>query len=241
MNMKSLKNILRIGALASLLVLTSCDKFPLQTSEDFEDSTLDPTLNMSAWEYIESDLVTFSSMKNAIEIAGMEEEYKSGSDKTFLLLNNTALDTYFANNLVSNPNYTGATANGPEFITPIDFTNYPLENVIELLEYHILDQRLAITDANGVDEDSGSDGAYQEDVWYKTRAYKKYGDTALICAWWERNSTCSFYFNYFSGHYTSSLKPTISNMVATNGVVHVFSKYLQQPSEANLEKYGVDY
>lgn len=75
------------------MFFSSCEWLPLQRDEEYMGKALDPNMNMSCLEFIESRQDIFSNLREAIRICGLEEYYSDLSIKrTYLLLNNNALN-----------------------------------------------------------------------------------------------------------------------------------------------------
>ena len=95
MIMKKLYYIL----LTFAVIATSCDKLPLQKNYPYDPKPLDPHQGVTCWEYISSaeDLVT---MKKAIEKCSMVDLYaQEKAEYTYLLLDETAFNSYVLNQL----------------------------------------------------------------------------------------------------------------------------------------------
>lgn len=137
--MKNIAKYIGFFALLSLItgINTGCD---LTIQEPYEFTPAVPDLitfkDKTVWDWLQtqksSDTATvkstnkFDLMIAAITYAGLEEEYKSGSNQTFILLNN---NVFTASNEI-NVALTGKTA-GP--ITTADKTR-----LTNLLKYHII-------------------------------------------------------------------------------------------------------
>ena len=93
-----LKNLLNKIAVLLVIIgtMNSCD-MPLQKNYDYESSVLDPHVNMTAWEYINSRPDIFSTYIEAIEYTGMKDYFtQTDTEYTFLALNNTAMKNFMA-------------------------------------------------------------------------------------------------------------------------------------------------
>ena len=68
-------HIIRSLSLFAVLVAVGCGDMKLQTDADFDASVLDPHIDMTAWEYLETRSDIFSKFMTAIELADMKEYY----------------------------------------------------------------------------------------------------------------------------------------------------------------------
>lgn len=233
------KKLYLLPLLGGVALLSSCNLFGLdfQKNSEFEDADINQYVDMTAWEYIKSRSDVFSLTQEAIEYAGMESIYQNET-RTFLLVDNDGYGKesgtpYFRNNRIPNPAYNpdNVATYGPETIIPSSFTAYPVETVQELFSYHILVDAISITEATDTKE------------WYKSIAYEKMGDTTLVAIEWTRDRYVDFLFNDFADHRdgTGGLEPSTSNIKCKNGVIHVFSTYLEAPTRDILDSYDVKY
>lgn len=120
-----LKNLLNKIAVLLVIIgtMNSCD-MPLQKNYDYESSVLDPHVNMTAWEYINSRPDIFSTYIEAIEYTGMKDYFtQTDTEYTFLALNNTAMKNFMADRFP-----------GISSISDCD-----MESVKKLLQYHIIE------------------------------------------------------------------------------------------------------
>jgi len=116
--------ILTITALCVTL-LPSCD-MPLQTHYDYEESVIDPHTNSTAWEYIQTRPDLFSLLIEALEYTGLKRYYQQNDSLyTFLALTNEAMQSYI--------NYTPPRQN--------DLTKIDIEVITNMLKYHIIQGR----------------------------------------------------------------------------------------------------
>ncbi len=233
--MNTIKHIGRILAVAalSLPLLWGCELFGLDYQQDakYDDSASSGYVDMTAWEFIQSRPDAFLGLSQAIQRASMQEEYNK-PDRTFILLTDNALtldtyaSSYFSTHRVPNPDYPGS---GPETIIPVGWEPYPVEQVRNLLEYHILKQPVSIYES------------MDYKIFFETLAYKYQGDTTFMCTEWVRDRNAKFKFNSFTGHRILDLAPRVSNIRCRNGVIHVFDDYLEPPTTEVLEYYNVVY
>lgn len=197
-------------------LLSGCEIAGLQYQDnaDYNYHVLDPQTGLSAWEYINKprEDTLFKLMLEGIAYAGLEEEY-SKPDRTFLILQNEAIlrfnpngsvnaDCYFGYNLLAN----GDTARA--------WTDYPVEEVREILRYHIFE---------GVYTFGQNLGPENAEVQTLLE-----GETAFIRAGNERNSPVRI------NDFPFSLRPTTaesSNIQTTNGVIHVINGFIVPGTE----------
>lgn len=184
----------------SVIALTGCD-LELQRNYDYEASVDDPHVNMTAWEYILDHDDTFSEFISAVEYAGLQDYYTQTESKyTYLILNNTAMQSY------RDDNFTGVAS----------ITDCDKEAVRDMLLYHIVDGEYSSYGQLPVEAIfvltmlSGEQGlmtmAVQKNPWQASVG------TVLV------NETGS------NGNSPQRAAKT-SNIMPTNGVIHIFEKY----------------
>ena len=72
----------------TIITFASCEKLALQKSYDYEGQAIDPHVNMTTWQFMQSRPDVFSLMSEAIEYAGMKSVYEQTDTKyTYLLIN----------------------------------------------------------------------------------------------------------------------------------------------------------
>lgn len=242
--MNIIKHISQILLISTVPFMWGCSLFGLDVQEnaDFDNTTSSSYVDMTALEFIKSRPDAFKAQLSAIAYAGMEQEYNA-PNRTFILLTEKALvsDTYlpsetsplgsyFACHKVLNGDYNPSDpSQGPEFILPQRWEEYPKEQVRALLEYHILKQAVSINES------------MDYKIFFQTLTYKYQGDTGFVCTEWVRDRNAKFMFNNFTGHRVLNLSPRVSNIRCKNGVIHIFDDYLEAPSSDILEKYNVVY
>ena len=120
-NMKTNKLFSFFTFLIVLFAWMSCDNLELQTNYDYQSEALDPHINMTAWEFMNSRPDIFSIMIDAVKYAGMEDVYsQTDSVMTYLFINNTGMESY-------------VNARGLVSIRSAD-----VNKIKKLLEYHII-------------------------------------------------------------------------------------------------------
>ncbi len=76
-----------------IMPLTGC----LQKNFDYEPKPIDPNINMTVWEFLQSRPADFSLMSEAIEYAGMQQIYSQEKKAyTYLIINNEGMNKFFA-------------------------------------------------------------------------------------------------------------------------------------------------
>lgn len=195
-----------ITALAvAVAMLSSCADFELQKDYKYESNPLDPHINMTAWEYMQSreDL---SEMVEAVEYTGMEEYYsQTDSTLTYLLLNNDAI-TNFRNSHAQ-----------------VDKIYYCEKEEVERLlryhivvgEYHSLNKKLPV-----------------QPIYVKTLLEGEWGLMTLKVNKSSSNSIGSpiangnIVANETSSNFRAKrISSVTSNVMPVNGVVHIFNDY----------------
>ena len=140
--MKSYKNTFKIGLLMTIISITftSCGDLGLQKLVDFQPGAISSNNynDVIVWDFIQQQTSPVGTVPLAnkldymitlIKVAGLEEEYKkSNTDRTFLLLNNSA----FTGTGRINALLTGVVA-GTGDLTKVDKTR-----AANLLKYHII-------------------------------------------------------------------------------------------------------
>ena len=162
---------------------------------------------MSAWEFLNlprRDTV-FELMQEGIAYDGLEEEYKK-ADRTFLFLRNDAILRFNPNGSVNTGSWFGYNKldNGS---AALKWEDYPVEEVREFLQYHILE---------GVYTFGQNLGPENAEVTTLS------GETAFIRAGNERKSPVRI------NDFPFALRPTTahsSNIQTTNGVIHVINGF----------------
>lgn len=186
-------------------LLCSCSGFGLQKDYKYESQPLDPHVDMTAWEYMQSrdDL---SEMVEAVEYTGMADYYsQTDSCLTYLFLNNTAM------------------ANFRNVHAQVDKISYcDVDDVKRLLLYHIvvgkyhsLDRKLPV-----------------QPIYVKTLLEGEWGLMTLNVNKSSSNSIGSpiangnIVANETSSNFRSKrISSVTSNVMPVNGVIHIFNDY----------------
>lgn len=198
---------------AFALVYSSCDKLELQKDYDYKGQPLDPHVDMTAWEFMNSRPDVFSIMKEAVEYAGMEEYYsQTDSLMTYLFVNDTGMQTFI-------------TSRGGLEITHVDVEvvkNFLRYHMIRG-EYHAYNKKLPV-----------------EPIYVKTMLK---GEDGLLTIKVNKSSTNSvgspiangnIVVNETASNFRSKrISSVTSNIMPVNGVIHVFSDYAYYRKDAN--------
>lgn len=221
--MKNIRKYIRlfIIAVASLVVFAGCQLAGLDFQKpfkyDYSVGTYSNETHMTAWEFIQSRPDLFSLLKEGIEYAGLQSNYEQ-ADCTYLLLTNAAFSTstlnYFDTHTFPDPNDTSV------MIVPQTLKLYPVEQVKELLLYHIV--KGAWTWSN----------LPASPTWYDTYAT---ADTAKVNMYLIKDRNPNIVFNNFEGHYVLTLKARTTNLKTNDGsYMHVLDQWLDRPTKAQL-------
>lgn len=206
--MKNIYTILKIFSLLLIMNMMGC--YDLQSSYDYTSVNANPYLDMTTWEFIEMRQDTFSIFKEAVELVdslnpGFKDYYKQTDRKyTYLLLDNAGF-TGFGGVFRNNGNVSSVKDIEPNL----------LKNI---LLYHIVDGFYHSLDV------SGSLNFNPVNVITLMRSQ----DGVMTMNIDNRNSMT--YFSRLVINNNLGLSPMIrastSNLIATNGAIHVFSKQL---------------
>lgn len=194
-----------------LLTLGNVGCWDLQESYHYEPSNANPYLNLTAWEFIEARIDTFSLFKEAIEYVdenepGFKDIYQqTTAKKTFLFLNNNAFrassNSVFSNN--------GGVTNVRQI---------PYTTVRDILLYHIVYGYYHSLDVSG---SLGFEPVYVITHLHSQNSFM----TMRIQDASSRTTYSRLYVNENNGSSRAYYAVT-SNLIATNGVIHVFSNQL---------------
>ncbi|MDE5624097.1 MAG: fasciclin domain-containing protein [Alistipes sp.] len=193
------KHIVLKLSLLALVVSAGCSDMKLQTDADYDASVLDPRVDMTAWEWIETRPDLFSKFMAAVEMAGMKEYYtQTGHPYTFLVLTDTAMNNFIGSQNVSSLEECSA------------------ESVRNLLLYHIVD---------GVYSSYGD--LPVEPIFVLTL---RRGEQGLMTMLTRKNPWMAdagkIVVNDTGSNGSSPMRLAVSsNIIPTNGVVHVFENY----------------
>jgi len=214
-----------------------CELLGLDFQKSFEyDSTIrDSKINLNALEFMKSRPDIFSSMIEAVNYAGMAEEYTQ-PDRTFLLLTNRALSddtytpsgsnvmgSYFACYKIPNPAYSPTDpSKGPQLLTPDSWDVYPVETVKQFLKYHIIKEAVSYRNARAFP------------TFYESLAYKGAGDTMMVSIHLNNDRYAQLRVNGFTGSRKVDLAPRTGGIECNNGVIHVLDDFILPPTKLIL-------
>lgn len=225
--MKKITRYIKI-TLATITVsafLTGCNLLGLDLQQpyeyDYEIGMFNNETNMTAWEFIQSRADLFSVLIEGITYAGMESQFDQ-KDCTFLLLGNIAFNSttatdlsYFSTHQLPDPNVPGA------FISPESLTQYPVEQVKELLLYHIVKGAHTWTNLPATP------------TWYETYAT---ADTAKVNMYLLKDRNANIVFNNFTGHFKATIKARTTNLKTIDGsYMHILESWLNRPTQDQLK------
>lgn len=198
MNRKTINKLTIL--LFTLVTMTGCD-LSLQKDYDYNGSVSDPHIKMTAWQYFQTRPDIFSTFIEAAKYAGMEDAYsQTDSTCTYLALTNTALKGYMTDRFP-----------GAKSITECD-----KDAVTNLLKYHI------------VDGDYSAYGNLQVEPMFVLTKLK--GEEGLMTMLVRKNpwqaDAGKIVVNDTGSNGNSPMKSAVtSNIMPTNGVIHVFDSY----------------
>lgn len=209
------------------IAFTGCELVGLDLQEpfkyDYEVGTYSNETRMTAWQFIQSRPDLFSILQEGIEYAGLQSSFDQ-ANCTYLLLANNAFNAtgetdmaYFTTHPLPNPN------DPANPIIPETLTLYPVDQVKELLLYHI---------AKGVWTWSNLPAS---PTWYETYAT---ADTARVNLYLLKDRNPNIVFNNFDGHYKLTIKARTTNLKTIDGsYMHVLESWLDRPTKLQLGIY----
>ncbi len=183
--------------------LSSC----LQKDADYYGEPLNPKVNMTAWEYMQSRPDAFSRMIEAVNYTGLSGYYSQTSKKyTYLLLNNVAMNQFLSKY--------GAG----------DFVAIDVEKVKKLLLYHIINgeyhaynQKLPIEPMYVKTFLEGQDGLLTIKVEKSDQSSAVFQDQII-----NGNVVVNDNGSNFS---SGKINSVTTNILSNNGPIHVFRDY----------------
>ncbi|MEL7587838.1 MAG: hypothetical protein AAGU19_14110 [Prolixibacteraceae bacterium] len=227
--MKKIRSDIRLILLIYIagVALTGCELGGLDLQEpfeyDYDKGTYSNETKMTAWQFIQSRPDLFSILKEGIEYAGLQTSFEQ-ADCTYLLLADKAFNAtgetdmaYFTTHPLPNPN------DPVNPIIPETLTLYPVDQVKELLLYHI---------AKGAWTWSNLPAS---PTWYNTYAT---ADTARVNLYLLKDRDPNIVFNNFDGHYKLTIKARTTNLKTKEGsYMHVLESWLDRPTKPQLGIY----
>lgn len=213
---------LSLMAIAIAFTMAGCELFGLELQTpyeyDYEAGMYSNKTNMTAWELIQSRPDLFSILQEGIEFAGMQDKFAE-SGVTYLLLTNSAFDTddeltFFNMHKLPHPTIPG------DSIVPESLTWYPVDQVKELLLYHIVKGEWTWSNLPATS------------TWYDTYAT---ADTAKVNMYLLKDRDPNIVFNNFPGHYMSEVMARTTNLRTSNGsYMHALDSWMNRPTKAQL-------
>lgn len=184
----------------TVLALTGCN-LDLQKDYDYKPSVEDPHVNVTAWEYFQDNKNTFSELIQAIEYTGLKDYYTQTDNKyTYLALNNAGMQAYREN----------------AFPGVASITDCKMETVRDMLLYHI------------VDGEYSSYGQLQVEPMFVLTMLKGEKGLMTMSVWknpWQAAVGKILVNETGSNGKSPQRNAKTSNILPTNGVIHIFEKY----------------
>lgn len=191
-------NKILLAVLLAAATLTGCEKLPLQRTTKYNPKPLDRRQGVDCWTYINGN-PSFSTMREAVEICGMQDYYSEDGGYTYLLLDETAFSSYVLKSL------------GVQ-----DIGDAPVDRMRDILLFHIIKGRY--DSYNGA---LGYDPVFVITLWKNVDAVmtvKLYNDDSK-----SRNTQDKVTFMDQCGSSTS-FRATASDLLMTNGPAHILSR-----------------
>ena len=211
--MKTNKLLYFVTLLTVVLTWMSCDTLQLQTNYDYQPEALDPHINMTAWEFMNSRPDIFSIMIDAVKYAEMEDVYsQTDSVMTYLFINNTGMESY-------------VNARGLVSITSAD-----VNKIRKLLQYHIIKGEYHAYAKKLPVEPIYVKNLLNEEDGLVTIKVNKSSQPSVGSPIANGNVVINETSSNFSSKRISSIT---SNLMPTNGVIHVFSDFSYYKSNVN--------
>jgi len=212
-NSKKYLNRLLLLSVCTLLTFSGCKKLALQKSYDYEGTALDPHVDMTAWAYMQSRPDVFSLMKEAVDYAGMSSYYDQKDAKyTYLFINNTGMNAFLVK------------------YNTIAIQGIDVEKVKKMLMYHIIEgeyhaynKKLPVEPIYVKTMLSGEDGLM-------TIKVNKSAASSVGAPITNGNILVNMKGSNFS---STSISSVTSNILPTNGAIHVFTGVATYKRDAN--------
>lgn len=184
----------------AILALTSCE-LSLQKDYDYESSVADPYVKVAAWEFFQDHKDQFSELIAAIEYTGLKDYYTQTDNKyTFLALNNVAMRDY----------------RDKEFAGAASILDCDQAKVRDMLLYHIIDGEYS------------SYGQLQVEPMFVLTLLKGENGLMTMSVWknpWQAAVGKIIVNQSGSNGKSPQRQAKTSNILPTNGVIHVFENY----------------
>jgi len=209
----------------------SCDKLPLQKNPGYETALYDNQLHMSVWDFMHSRQDLFSGLIRAVNYVSQFPEhqdvvdlYSQSSGNTFLLLTDNALinrdltTSWFSQHPLLDEDPESLTYG--QIVPGQDWSQYDVDDVAELLRYHVLKGTHDYTTINATPK------------WVDTHALS---DTGKVYIFLSNDRTGSLLLNQYDSSPTLNVVPRTPDLHATNAVVQVMDTWLRQPTREDIQ------
>lgn len=197
-----MKKIIKLFKLLLVLAVAhSCD-MPLQTDYEYESSVLDPHVEMTAWEYLQTRPELFTTFKNAIEYTNLDSYYKQNDSLyTFLVLTEKAMLAYMKS---LNP-------------SAVSIEDCDRQKVSDMIKYHIIEGRYS-THYNELQS---------EPMFVPTLLRNEKGLMTMLVrkSPWSKLVGKVVVNDAGSNGNSPYRQARTSNIIPNNGVIHVFDSY----------------
>ncbi|WP_234735788.1 fasciclin domain-containing protein [Tellurirhabdus bombi] len=220
--------MLTLASLVLLTALSGCELAGLELQKKYDydekEGVISNELNKTVYEFLKSRPDEFSILLEGIEYAGLQDKYNE-PNSTYMALTNTAFTSataadlsYFYTHQLPNPTYDSLNpATGGPTLMAFSLTQFPKEQVRELLLYHIVKGTWTWSNLPA------------QPTWYDSYAS---ADTAKVNLYLMKNDRSpTIGFNDFAGHYKLAIRARSTNLKANNGsYVHALDSWLNYPT-----------
>lgn len=175
---------------------------PLQTDYDYEPSVLDPHVDMTAWEFLQTRPELFTTFMDAVVYAELQSYYQQNDSMyTFLVLTETAMTNYMK-------------SINPSAVTIQDLDK---DRVTDMLKYHIVEGRYS----------SHYNELQPEPMFVQTLLRNEKGLMTMLVRKSPWNKLVGKIVVNDAGSNGNSpyRQARTSNILPVNGVIHVFDSY----------------
>lgn len=191
-------NKILLALLLAAATFAGCEKLPLQRTSKYNPKALDRRQGVDCWTYINrsTDLVT---MREAIEICGMQDYYSEKHGYTYLLLDETAFSSYVLKSL-----------------NVQDIGDAPVDRLRDILLFHII--KGEYDSYNGA---LGYDPVFVITLWNSVDAVmtvKLYNDDSKSRTVQDKVTLMDQCGS------STSFRATTSDLLMTNGPAHILSR-----------------
>jgi hypothetical protein len=208
------KNGYKYFILWSLIIgFMACDNMELQTNYNYKSETLNPHIDLTAWEYMNSRPDIFSLLINAVEYAGMQDIYaQTDSTLTYLFINNTGMESYLS-------------SRGLSTIAMAD-----VNKIRKLLQYHIINGEYHAYNKKLPVEPIYVKTLLEGEAGLMSLKVNKSSQPSVGSPIANGNIVVNETGSNFAGKRISSVT---SNLMPVNGVIHVFSDFAYYRTNIN--------